>query len=261
VRAEHIETDTAGKPEIAGLRRLIESSERIVALAGAGISTESGIPDFRSPGGLWTRMKPITYQEFVASEKARLEDWRRRFAMNEAFARAEPNAGHRGLTLLGNEGKLGTLVTQNIDGLHQRGGFPAERLIEIHGNATHGRCLDCRRTMALADVREAIDRTGRSPRCACGGPVKAAVVSFGEAMPEDRMRRATEAARGADLFLAIGSSLQVQPAASLPLTAKRSGAAFVILNREETPLDGAADLIVRQPIGAVFVALYPQLVN
>jgi NAD-dependent deacetylase len=261
VPAEHIEADASGKPEITALRRLIEGSDRIVALTGAGISTESGIPDFRSPGGIWTRMTPITYQEFVASEEARLEDWRRRFTMNEAFARAEPNAGHRALTHLSRCQKLRTVVTQNIDGLHQRAGFPPERLIEIHGNATHGRCLDCRTRMSLVEVRAAIDSTGLSPRCACGGPVKAAVISFGEAMPEDRMRRAAEQARFADLFIVIGSSLQVQPAASLPLMAKQGGATLVILNREATSLDGEAELILRQPIGAVFVALYPQLVN
>jgi len=233
-----------------------------VALTGAGISTESGIPDFRSPDGLWTRgIKPITYQDFVASEEARLEDWRRRFRMNADFAAATPNAGHLGLARLAREGRLLALITQNIDGLHQRAGTPPDSVIEIHGNSTKGRCLDCRASMPLDTVRAIIERTAASPRCACGGLVKAAIISFGERVPEDDMRRATEFAENADLFLAIGSSLQVQPAATLPVVAKRAGAALAVINRDTTPLDRLADFAVRSPIGSFFSALYPQLVN
>lgn len=261
MRAEDRAAAEADKDQIEALRRLLDSASRIVALTGAGISTESGIPDFRSPGGLWTRVRPITYQEFVASEEARREDWRRRFAMNASFAAAQPNAGHRLLTLLAEEGRLAALVTQNIDGLHQRAGFPPDRLIEIHGNSTHGSCLDCRAPMALKDVRRRIDATGASPRCACGGLVKAAVISFGEAMPADAMRRATELSGSADLFLVLGSSLLVQPAATLPLVARRAGARLAIVNRDRTALDEAAHVLVRKAIGEVAVALRPQLVN
>ena len=250
-----------GNGEIAALRRLVGEAARIVALTGAGISTESGIPDFRSPGGIWTRMRPITYQEFVASEAARLEDWRRRFVMNESFAAAKPNAGHRGLVKLAEEGRLRAVVTQNIDALHQRAGLPSDKLIEIHGNSTRGRCLECGAPMALAAVRTIIDETGASPRCACGGLVKAAIVSFGEPMPEQAMRRASDLAVASDLFLVVGSSLQVQPAATLPVLARHAGARLVIINREKTPLDSLAQLVVRNAIGAVFTALYPQLVN
>ncbi len=261
MRAHHRQANPPGNAEIAALRRLIGASKRIVALTGAGISTESGIPDFRSPGGIWSRMQPITFQEFVASEAARLEDWRRRFRMNEDFAIAEPNAGHLLLTRLHDEGRLQAAITQNIDGLHARAGLPAEKLIEIHGNATHGRCLDCAAAMPLAEVRRLIETTAASPRCACGGLVKAAVVSFGERMPEAAMRSAFEHARNCDLFLVLGSSLQVQPAASLPLAASRAGARLVIVDREPTPLDEAAELVVRGSIGAVAGAIYPQLVN
>jgi len=247
--------------EIEALRRALAQAERIVALTGAGISTESGIPDFRSPGGIWSRMKPITYDEFVGSEEARMEDWRRRFRMNENFARAEPNAGHRGLARLAAEGRLAAVITQNIDGLHQRAGLAADQLIEIHGNATHGRCLDCRTPMALDEVKRLIEATAQSPRCACGGPVKAAIISFGERMPSEATRRASQLAAEADLFLVIGSSLQVQPANALPVIASRAGARLAILNREPTPLDSAADLVLRHSIGAVFAALYPQAVN
>jgi NAD-dependent deacetylase len=252
---------TRGNGDIAALKRAIDQAERIVALTGAGISTESGIPDFRSPGGIWQRMKPITYGEFVASETARLEDWRRRFVMNESFARAEPNAGHFGLARIAREGRLRAVITQNIDGLHQRAGLSPDLLIEIHGNATHGRCLDCGTPMSLSEVREAIDRTAASPRCACGGIVKAAIISFGERMPTEALGRASQLAAGADLFLVFGSSLVVQPANALPLIAKRAGARLVIVNREPTPVDAAADFCIREPIGAVCSALFAEVVN
>jgi NAD-dependent deacetylase len=258
---EHMAQDAPDKSEIARLREFLDAARHVVVLTGAGISTESGIPDFRSPGGIWSRMAPITYQEFVASEAARLKDWRRRFVMNEAFAEATPNAGHRGLALMAAQGRIATIVTQNIDGLHQRAGTPAERLIEIHGNATHAHCLECRTSMTLAAARKMIEATGASPRCGCGGLVKAAVVSFGESLPADVLARATNATRSADVFLVVGSSLVVQPAASLPEAAKANSSRLVIINREATPLDPLADLTIRAPIGRVFVALCPQLVN
>ncbi len=244
--------------EIRALGELVERSERVVALTGAGISTESGIPDFRSPGGLWSRMKPITFQEFVASEEARLEEWRRRFRMNETFATANPNEGHMGLVRLMREGKLLAVITQNIDGLHQRAGLPRERVVEIHGTSMRAHCLDCRTQMPLQTVRATIEATGASPRCECGGLIKAAIVSFGERIPEEAMAKATALSQEADLFLVIGSSLVVQPAASLPLVAKRHGATLALLNRDATPLDSRADLILRGSIGAVFSTLYPQ---
>lgn len=254
--------DAEGNDEVQALGALIGSSDRIVVLTGAGISTESGIPDFRSPGGLWTSgIRPITYQDFVASEEARLEDWRRRFRMNETFAAAQPNAGHRALVGILREGRLDTLITQNIDRLHQRAGMPEDRLVEIHGHSGEGRCLECQSVMTLEAVRDFIDRRGASPRCECGGLVKAAIVSFGETIPEAKLRRAADAAGRADLFLVIGSSLQVQPAARLPLIAKRSGAKLAIVNREETPLDAFAEVRVRKGIGEVFSSLYPQLVS
>jgi len=254
--------EAEGNDEIQALGMLLKRSGRIVALTGAGISTESGIPDFRSPCRLWTRgIKPITYQDFVASEEARLEDWRRRFRMNEDFSKAQPNAGHIGLAKLCADGRLLALITQNIDRLHQRSGIPEDRLIEIHGNSGEGRCIECRRSMPLATVRVLIESTGSSPRCPCGGLVKAAIVSFGERIPEESMQRASEAVTRADLVIVIGSSLQVQPAASLPLAAVRAGATLAIINRDPTPLDRFAEIVVQHPIGAVFSSLFPQLVK
>ena len=241
----------------ARLAGWIGEAERVVAFTGAGISTESGIPDFRSPGGIWSRMQPITYQEFVASEEARLEDWRRRLLMNDQLAPAEPNVGHRALAAMVRSGKAAGIITQNIDGLHQRAGVPADAVVELHGNATRGRCLECRQIMPLDEVRAAIDAGGCCPRCACGGLVKAAVISFGQAMPQDEMARAIGWAQESDLFLAIGSSLVVYPAASIPLLAREAGARLVIVNRDPTPLDEAADLVVHSPIGALFGEIWP----
>ena len=238
------------------LADLIGAARRVVVFTGAGISTESGIPDFRSPGGLWTKMKPIWFDDFVASEEARLEDWQRRFAFRREVEAAEPNIAHRAIAKLVAGGKVTTVITQNIDGLHQRAGVGSESVVEIHGNATYATCLDCDTVHGLAEMEAEIDRTGRSPLCrACGGLVKAAVISFGQAMPARAMIRAEEAIQRADLVVAVGSSLQVQPAASLPVAAKYHGASLVIVNRDPTPLDEIADHVLRGSIGRVFSAL------
>lgn len=234
----------------------VAAARCVTVFTGAGISTESGIPDFRSPNGIWSKMDPIYYDEFVSSETARLEDWRRRFRFRDEFRVAEPNVAHVAIARLIAEGRANAVITQNIDGLHQRAGVPEAKLIEIHGNATYATCLECGRRHELDTVEAIIARTGASPRCsACGGLVKAAIVSFGQAMPTREMMRAEHAIEEADLFLAVGSSLQVQPAASLPMAAKYQGAELIIVNREPTPLDGVADHVLRGSIGEVFAAL------
>ncbi len=240
----------------AALAEALSGVGRGVGLTGAGISTESGIPDFRSPGGLWTRMKPIEFADFVRSETARLEDWKRRFVMIEQIRAAKPNPGHRLLARLVAERRFTAVITQNIDGLHERAGLDPAALIELHGNGTYARCLDCGARTELDAVKAKLDAEGGAPRCdACGGLVKAAVVSFGQAMPLEAMERALWLAQQADLFLVLGSSLVVQPAASLPLVALRAGARLVIVNAEPTPLDPLADLVIRAPIGAVCESL------
>jgi NAD-dependent deacetylase len=237
---------------VSRLRDLIEGATVIVPFTGAGISTECGIPDFRSPGGIWTRMRPIDFSDFIASQQARDESWRRRFAMEDQFAGAKPGRGHRALASLYRAGKSPGVVTQNIDNLHQTSGIAPEHVVELHGNTTYALCLDCAARYALPWVRQFFQASGRAPACpSCGGHIKTATVSFGQAMPEDAMRRAEEITRAADLFIAIGSSLVVWPAAGFPLMAKRSGARLVIINREATDFDDAADLVVRQDIGAV----------
>jgi len=240
----------------AFVARFIDGSHhRIVALTGAGISTESGIPDFRSPGGIWSTRRPVQYQDFIADEASRLEDWERRFEMMAFFDKAVPNAAHAGLTALARAERLTCLITQNVDGLHQRAGFPDDRLVELHGNATYATCLDCGKRAGLGPQRAHID-VGESPRCrTCGGLLKAAVISFGQQMPEADLYRAAEAASACDLFLVLGSSLVVHPAAQLPAVAVERGADLVILNREETPLDSLASTVVRTPLAQTFAKI------
>jgi NAD-dependent deacetylase len=238
--------------DIAALARLIQQSRRAVVFTGAGISTESGIPDFRSPGGIWTQMAPIYFDDFLASETARRETWRRRFAMQDQFGNAEPNRGHRAVDALVRRGKVSAVITQNIDGLHQASGIPPDRVIELHGNTTYATCLDCGQRYEIADLRVAFERDGDVPPCdACLGHVKTATVSFGQAMPIVAMRRAEDETLAADLFIVLGSSLVVYPAAGFPEIAKRNGAALAIVNREPTPLDRLADLVIHRGIGDV----------
>jgi NAD-dependent deacetylase len=244
---------------IARLRQMVEAAEAVVPFTGAGISTECGIPDFRSPGGIWTKMQPIEFADFLASQEMRDESWRRRFAMEEQFGNAKPGRGHRALASLYKAGKVPGIITQNIDNLHQASGFAPEDVVELHGNTTYATCLDCGKRYELQWVKQSLaQRGGRSPECTvCDGYIKTATVSFGQAMPQAAMQRAQELTESCDLFLAIGSSLVVWPAAGFPLAAKRNGARLVIINRDETELDEIADLVLHDDIGtalAPFIA-------
>lgn len=238
------------------LESLIAGASNMVVLTGAGISTESGIPDFRSPSGIWSQFTIIDYAEFMVSEEARLEDWRRRFAMEDQLGEVRPNIGHEKIAEWVRSGKCSTLITQNIDGLHQAAGTPADAIIEIHGNARHASCTACGLRHEIAECRTQLEETGHAPRCRqCGQIVKSDVVMFGESMPAAETEAAFTAAQYCDLFLAIGTSLVVYPAADLPVAAKEVGAKLAIINREETPLDRYADLVVHAGIGAVLGAL------
>ena len=241
------------------LRALVDEASVIVPFTGAGISTECGIPDFRSPGGIWTRMRPIDFSDFLASQAARDESWRRRFAMQDQFGGARPGRGHQALASLYRAGKSPGVVTQNIDNLHQASGIASEHVVELHGNTTYATCLDCAARYELPWVKRFFDASGRAPSCtSCGGHIKTATVSFGQAMPEREMQRAEELTRSADLFIAIGSSLVVWPAAGFPLMAKRNGASLVIINRDPTEFDDIADLVVRHDIGEVLAPFIAQ---
>lgn len=229
---------------------MIAEASAIVPFTGAGISTECGIPDFRSPGGLWTHNRPIPFDEFVASQNARDEAWRRRFAMDDVLSSARPGRGHRALAALYRAGKVPAIVTQNIDNLHQNSGVAAEAVVELHGNTTYARCIGCGVRVELPQVKLSMEESGHAPDCAdCGQPLKTATISFGQAMPEEQMRRAGELARTCDLFLVIGSSLVVWPAAGFPVMAKQAGARLVIINNQPTEQDDLADLVIHHDIG------------
>ena len=244
----------------AALAALIRASTRAVIFTGAGMSTESGIPDFRSPGGIWTKMMPIDFQDYVADPAARRLSWQRRFEMEETWNKVLPNDGHRAVAALVARGKVSHVVTQNIDALHQAGGVPEEQVIELHGNTRHAKCLDCGARVEIADIRAHFEAHGDAPDCAaCGGIVKTATISFGQPMPEAEMARAAAAAKACDLMLVAGSSLAVYPAAGVPLLAKRSGARLAILNRDATPQDQYADLVLRAEIGPTLQAVIDAL--
>src|SRR5579871_5371182 len=237
-------------PDIAALTRLIETARRAVVFTGAGISTESGIPDFRSPGGIWTKYQPIYFDDFMSSEEMRREAWRRKFATDETMLKAEPNAGHRALAKLVERGKMTAIITQNVDGLHQRSGVPDSKIIELHGNTTYASCLDCGQRYELDPIKSAFQTRGALPICEkCEGIVKTATISFGQAMPEIQMARAQDETMQCDLFIVLGSSLVVYPAAGFPRIAKRRGASLVILNRDPTVQDDDANLVVHGEIG------------
>lgn len=229
----------------------IADAGRLVVFTGAGISTESGIPDFRSPGGVWTQMKPITFQEFVGSREMRREAWNRVFGNSARWVGAEPNTGHFAVAQLVHMGKAKAIITQNVDNLHAEAGAPAERIIELHGNASYAKCLKCETRYEIADLRPRWE-AGEDITCpACGGYIKTATISFGQSMPHTAMRRAMEESHKSDLFIVLGSSLEVYPAASLPMVAKEAGAELVIVNRTPTPLDPYADLVCHTGIGAL----------
>jgi NAD-dependent deacetylase len=236
---------------VAELQALVQAATVVLPFTGAGISTECGIPDFRSPGGLWTRNRPIPFDEFLASREMRAEAWRRRFAMEQEFGAANPGRGHLALASLYRAGRAPAVVTQNIDNLHQISGISAEHVIELHGNTTYALCLECGKRYELPWVKQQFTASGgEAPDCtACGGAIKSATVSFGQAMPEAAMRRAEELTLGCDLFLAVGTSLVVWPAAGFPLLAKRNSARLVIINREATEFDDIADLVIHDDIG------------
>ena len=235
------------------LAAAIAAAGRIALFTGAGISTESGIPDFRSPGGVWTRKTSILFQDFMDSEAARQETWRRRFAADATMRAARPNRGHRAVEALVRRGVAQAVVTQNIDGLHQQSGLAEAQVVELHGNTTYAACLECATRHEIDEMRAAFEASGKAPRCRrCLGLVKTATISFGQPMPEAAMLRAREEALAADLFIVLGSSLVVYPAAGLPMLAVRNGARLAIVNREATPMDEIADIVVRGAIGEAF---------
>ena len=239
---------------IERLAEVLRRAQAGVAFTGAGISTESGIPDFRSPGGVWSRHKPVMYDDFLRSRGERVRYWKMRAEIYRDFAAARPNDGHRALARLEEMGRIVAVVTQNIDGLHQDAG--SGRVIELHGTSRVIACVLCRKEWPPHVVLAWIKAGDEAPQCdECGGPLKSRTISFGQAMPVDEMNEAAALSLEADVYLAIGSSLVVEPAASLPRLAKHHGATLVVLNQTPTPLDDMADWVIRRPIAATLHAL------
>ncbi len=235
--------------EIEYLATTLYESEHLVIFTGAGLSTESGIPDFRSPDGLWSKLVPIEYSEFLASPDARRESWRRKLIMDQDMNAAVPNRGHRAVAKLV-ENLNAYVLTQNIDGLHQASGIADDRIIELHGNSTYANCLTCATRYELEPILTAFQCDETLPLCEqCGGIIKTATISFGQTMPMDKMRRAEQHALDCDVFLVIGSSLVVYPAAALPAIARQNGARLIILNRDPTEHDPQANLVLNREIG------------
>lgn len=232
----------------------LQRARRIVALTGAGLSTESGIPDFRSPGGVWERFRPIEYQEFLASHAARAEHWRYKQATVPAMLAAAPNAAHLALAELEATGRLRAVITQNIDALHQRAG--SRHVLELHGTNLETACLQCATRAPIAEALAQLGAGADVPVCAhCAGWLKPATVSFGQALPADVLQEAATLVRESDCLLALGSSLLVHPAASLAGLAKQHGAALIVVNLTATPYDEQADVVVHGRLGDVLPAM------
>ncbi|MBA4418899.1 MAG: sigma factor regulator FecR [Syntrophus sp. (in: bacteria)] len=244
--------------KIQQIAEWIVNAKRVVVFVGAGLSTESGIPDFRSPGGLWDKYDPedFYFQNFISRETAREKYWQMATEMYASMRDAQPNAGHFAIAELERLGKLDCLITQNIDGLHFKAGNSADKVLELHGTAMHVACLSCGKRHDRDSVQARIAQGEKAPRCEdCGGLLKPATISFGQSMPEQETAEASMRSETCDLFIVIGSSLVVHPAAYMPVIAKRGGAKLVIINRDETPCDTMADMIVKGQAGPTMAAI------
>jgi NAD-dependent deacetylase len=248
--------------QIEEVARLILTSKRIVVFAGAGLSTESGIPDFRSPGGVWDRYDPedFYFQNFLSSELSREKYWQMATEMYESMKKAQPNLAHLAIAEMERLGKLDCVITQNIDGLHFKAGNSEEKVIQLHGTAMSVSCLSCGRRYDRDEIQERLRKGLKAPRCDdCGGPLKPATISFGQSMPERETQEAHHRSSLSDLFVVIGSSLVVQPAASMPLVAKRNGAKLIIINRDPTSYDDMADLVIHGQAGSIMDSILKEV--
>jgi NAD-dependent deacetylase len=250
------------KQQLEQIAQWITTSKRVVVFSGAGLSTESGIPDFRSPGGVWDRYNPedFYFQNFLASETSREKYWQMATEMYEPMKKAQPNLAHLTIAEMEKLGKLDCVITQNIDGLHFKAGNSEEKVIQLHGTAMDVSCLSCRKRYDRGEIQERIRKGVKVPYCDdCGGPLKPATISFGQSMPERETEEAYHRSSLSDLFIVIGSSLVVQPAASMPLVAKRNGAKLVIINRDPTPYDNIADIVIHGQAGPIMASVLEKL--
>lgn len=237
-------------------RKIVEGGKNVV-FTGAGISTESGIPDYRSKGGIWDKYRPVYFDEFMFSKEARIEYWQEKSELYPDLKKAEPNPAHRALAWLFEMGFIEAVITQNIDGLHQKAGIPDENVFELHGNTCRVRCMSCSKISSIDDAQKRIERGDLAPECECGGYLKPDTVSFGQAMPVEEMSKAMNLAQECDFFVVIGSTLVVQPAATLPGVAKQNGAFLAIINLSDTPCDSMSDVLIAGKAGEIL----PEIVN
>jgi NAD-dependent deacetylase len=239
------------KNEITQIARKIKEGGKNVVFTGAGISTESGIPDYRSQGGIWDKFRPVYFDEFMSSKESRVEYWRRWGELYQGIVRAKPNAAHMSLARLNEMGLLQAVVTQNIDGLHQASGLADEKIVELHGNTCRIRCMSCQKISPIDEVQQRLTTGDPAPECECGGFLKPDTISFGQAMPAAEVEKSVTLSRECDFFLIVGSTLLVQPAAQMPVYAKSNGAFLAIINLSETPCDDICDVLIREKAGEV----------
>jgi len=241
--------------KICSVAREIKKGGKNIVFTGAGISTESGIPDFRSKGGIWDQYRPVYFDEFMSSKEARIEYWKRKVALYPDLVKAKPNPAHMAVAQLHDMGLLEAVITQNVDGLHQDSGVPGDRVIELHGNTRRARCMSCKKTVSLDEVHRRIQQGDSAPKCECGGYLKSDTISFGQAMPVEAVEKATQLSRNADFFMVVGSTLLVHPAAAMPAYAVENGSFLTIVNLSETPYDDRAEVLIRGKAGEVLPAI------
>ncbi|MDJ0814563.1 MAG: Sir2 family NAD-dependent protein deacetylase [Desulfobacterales bacterium] len=244
---------------ISRIASKIKEGGNNVVFTGAGISTESGIPDYRSQGGIWDKFRPVYFDEFMSSREARAEYWRRWVELYQGILEAKPNSAHLALADLHAKGLLQAVVTQNVDGLHQDSGLPDDRIIELHGNTRRIRCMGCRRIASLENVRDRLASGDPAPDCECGGYLKPDTISFGQSMPVAEVEKAVNLSRKSDFFMVVGSTLLVQPAAQMPVYAKQNGAFLAIVNLSDTPCDSMCDALIREKAGGVLQKIVAEI--
>jgi NAD-dependent deacetylase len=247
--------------KVAKIAEKIKAGEKNIIFTGAGISTESGIPDYRSQGGIWDRFRPVYFDEFMSSKESREEYWRRWVELYRGLLQAEPNPAHMTVAELCEADLLDAVITQNVDGLHQASGVSGDKIIELHGNTRRIRCMHCRKLTPTDEVWQRLAEGDTAPECSCSGFLKPDTVSFGQSMPADEVERATALSRTCDFFMVVGSTLLVQPAAHMPYYAKNNGALLAIVNLSETPCDNICDVLVQEEAGKVLPAILDQVLH
>ncbi len=233
------------------IAQAIAKGSKNIIFTGAGISTESGIPDYRSQGGLWDKFTPVYFDEFMSSKEARIEYWRRKSALYDDLEKAKPNPAHLAVAQLYDMGLIHAVITQNIDGLHQESGIPEDEIIELHGNTRRVRCMTCSEISSVADAHQRILAGDLAPECHCGGYLKPDTISFGQSMPQKEVQRASELSSSCEFFMVVGSTLLVQPAALMPEYARQAAAFLAIINLSETPYDNICQALIRGKAGDV----------